>query len=81
MSVICLSVLVHDENAVPVNKAKVELSKLTLVATSMTNGDGVAVFSLDSKMERIPVMVWVNGKTTQKIFVGNAKSCKVVYTK
>ena len=81
MGVVSLRIIVYDANQVPVNKAKVELTKRTLVATSTTDDKGVALFRLDAKLERTTVTVWVNGKTTQNILVADDKTFTVTYLK
>ena len=81
MGVVSLRIIVYDANQVPVNKAKVELTKRTLVATSTTDDKGVALFCLDAKVERTPVTVWMNGKTTQKILVADDTTFTVTYLK
>ena len=81
MGTMSLSVMVCDGKLVPVDQAKVELSKRVLVATSTTDKSGLASFKLDTMFERTNLMVWVNGKTTQTILVSSGKTCNVTYSK
>jgi hypothetical protein len=73
--------MVSDGTLVPVDQAKVELSKRALVATSTTDKNGIALFKLDTMFENTNLMVWVNGKTTQNIRVLGGTTCNVTYAK